>query len=293
MFVALTVDVDPDANRAVPGSTDAVSAGAEGGVRLEGCRVGLDWIVDAARQLGLPCTLFWEVRTLQRLQEDSPRALEGLRDARRVEHCCHGMRHEDFAGRDSGRPMDADRTREVIEEASRGFEEVFGNVPLGFRAPYCRLTDHLVDALAELDYRYDASRTVEPGDGRDLRPFRLDEGRSRLWEVPLCRWRDAGGEPISGYLWQMMESRRRAGDYLDMAAAVARKHPVGLLQFALHPWHLAVGEDGRWLSDRERRRNRTELECLLRGLLEMEKIRFTTVGAYLEGLAGECCRWKR
>jgi len=288
MFVAFTMDVDPDANRAVEGRPDAVTAGGEGGVRMDGCREGLEWIAEIMEQTGLPCTFFWETRTLLHLSESDPDLLDRLRDNTGFEHACHGLRHEDFSGKVSGQPLDADATRDTVEEAIQGFQKVFGERPEGFRAPYCRLTDDLISTLAETGFRYDASRTVELQKSIDLMPSHLTRKPRTLWEIPLCRWRDSEGQPISGYLWQLMEGRRTEDDYLTMLGEIADSYRTVLVQVALHPWHLRVRADGQRLSNQETRANREKLGSIIWGLLRMDGLHFSRVGNYLDGLSGEC-----
>lgn len=288
MFVAFTMDVDPDANRAREGRPDAVSAGSDDGVQMDACREGLEWIAEVLEQTGLPCTFFWETRTLLHLSEKDRDLLDRLRENTRLEHGCHGLRHEDFAGEVSGQPLDAGATREVVETASGGFEQVFGERPRGFRAPYCRLTDELIAALSEAGYRYDASRTVELRKGSDLLPTYLTRDPQNLWEIPMCRWRDSEGKPISGYLWQLMEGRRPEDDYLDMIGDIAKRYRTVLVQLALHPWHMHIRADGHRLSNSEARKNREKLGSIIWGLLRMDGLHFSKVGDYLDGLSGEC-----
>jgi len=288
VFVAFTMDVDPDANQAVKGRPDAVSAGSDDGVRMDACREGLEWIAQVMEQTGLPCTFFWETRTLLYLSESDRNLLNRLRDNTRFEHACHGLRHEDFAGKVTGEPLDAEIARDTVEKASEGFRQVFGKRPQGFRAPYCRLTEELIKALAGAGYRYDASRTVELTKGIDLMPFHITQEPRPLWEIPLCRWRDSQNKPISGYLWQLMEGGRPEDDYLDMIGDIAERYRTVLVQVALHPWHLRVLADGQRLGNSEARKNREKLGSIIWGLLRMDGLHFTKVGDYLDGLSGEC-----
>ena len=69
LCVAVTADVDPDANRACPGRVDAVSPASGGKVAcLEACAAGLEALAAVLERLGIPCTFFWEARSLQTLR---------------------------------------------------------------------------------------------------------------------------------------------------------------------------------------------------------------------------------
>ncbi len=111
---------------------------------------------------------------------------------------------------------------------------------------------------------------------RPLVPRRLSE--PDLWEVPLCGSRDGAGRPISGYLWQLLEGGRQPNDYVRMARALRGPSAGGLLQVALHPWHLLVSAAGRPLE----RDGLALVERVLDGLAGLDGVEAATVGGYLE-----------
>ncbi|MHC4787632.1 MAG: polysaccharide deacetylase family protein [Planctomycetota bacterium] len=280
LFVALTVDVDPDANRPRAGRPDAVSAGHGEGVALGACFEGLSALAALLGERCLPAAFFWEGRALRELSARQPDLLGRLRAGAAFEHGCHGHRHEDFAGRDSGMPLDVAATRQVLREAGHAFEAAFGTAPRAFRAPYCRLTPALKGVLAEMGYLYDASITRCPSAGWRMRPYRLADS-PELWELALCRWADRRGGPISAYLWQMFEGKRRPRDYAQMVADLAGRFGGGLLQIALHPWHLMVGADGRPLAEPGGPAPLARLRELLSAIAETQSVAFTGASAYL------------
>jgi hypothetical protein len=281
LFLALTADVDPDANRAVPGRADAVSAGGPAGeVSVAACGDGLRILLDVLAERNTPATLFWEGRTLDRLGAEADSPVVRARADPRIEHGCHGWRHEDFAGKVSGRPLDAHETRSVLARAAQAYEAFFDAPPRAFRAPYCRLTPHLAASLEEAGYRYDASATRRPSAQWALRPYR-PKGAGSLWELALCRCADRAGRPISGYLWQLFEGRREARDFVDLAGSLRGSCGGGLLQLALHPWHLVVGEDGRPFDTQARLRALDGLRAVVDGLVRLPGLAFTSAGEYL------------
>jgi hypothetical protein len=274
LFVALTLDVDPDANRPEPGRPDAVSPGGE--ARWDACLDGLERLTARLAERPVPATFFWEGRALQEAARRRADLLERLRENPRFEHGTHGMEHEDFTGEDTGVRPGAAETREAIERVGAAYREAFGAAPLGFRAPYCRLTSDLIRALQEAGYRYDASRTVRASGTEPLVPRLLS--KPGLWEVPLCRSRDGDGLPISGYLWQLLEGSRRPGEYVEMARALRGPCAGGLLQIALHPWHLVVSAEGNPLE----RDGPALVGRVLDGVAALDGVQTTTVGGYLE-----------
>ncbi len=279
LYVALTVDVDPDANRPEPGRTDAVSAGAGGRVSLRACRQGLEALAALLEELHLPCTLLWEARSLRVLARTAPRLVHSLVENKACEHGCHGLRHEDFAGRDSGLPIGGQQTLEIMQEATRIVTGETGRRPAGFRAPYCRLTPGLRRALAALGYSYDATLMRTPGSHWPLTASRLRGTDGRVWELALPRGRDRSGRPITGYLWQLLEGRRRPEDHVEFAARAAGMCSGGLLQVALHPWHLLVSARGAAV--RSAGSGASDLRAVLCGTGSLPAVRFATASAYL------------
>lgn len=283
LYLAVTADVDPDANRAVEGREKPITPGMEGDVRLSGVVDGLRRLADLLLEGDWPATLFWEGRTLEVVARRKPDLLNRLRKSPLLEHGCHGMYHRDFAGEDTDVPLDAEATRGALREACAAYREHLGGEPDLFRAPYCRLTDELIDALWELEFRCDASRTAV-GPGRDLLspyPLRREGGRT-LWEAPLCRWQGPGGRAMDAYLWPLLEGKRGPDDYAHLLDEVAEACPGGLLQLALHPWHLCVGQDGAEWPGERRRCSLERVEAVLRAAAGRGDVEFCTLGGYLE-----------
>jgi peptidoglycan/xylan/chitin deacetylase (PgdA/CDA1 family) len=282
LYVAVTADVDPDANRPVRGRSDAASAGHPGGeARFDGCLEGLRALVEVLGEMSLPATLFWEARTLQALARLDAGLVERTAGADSFEHGCHGFRHEDFAGKQTGLRLSRDEARAVLERAGAVLHSVLGVHPRAFRAPYCRLTEELADGLVELEYLYDASITRDPDPEWGLRPYVLRK-EPEMWELALCRGRDGRGRPISTYLWQLFEGNRPVADYVDLIARLRGRCPGGLVQIALHPWHLIVGENGVPLAGRGLCSPVCSLRHLLQEVRELDGVAFTTAGTYLE-----------
>lgn len=282
LFLALTVDVDPDANRPQPGQADAVSPGhPPGEAKFEGCVEGLYVLLRMLEEMSLPATLFWAGRVLEQVVMRDPDVTHRARHNPSLEHGCHGHLHEDFAGKVSGIPLGLDQTRAVLQRARKLFPPVFRSEPRGFRAPYCRLTPELIQALVQEGYAYDTSVTRRPSAEWRLRPYRL-QGAPELWELALCQSKDRQGKPMSGYLWQLFEGNRHVDDYVHFISSLRTSYPGGLLQIALHPWHLVMSKDGRPFSAERAASAAAGLKQLLQEAAQMDGVTFTTAGAYLD-----------
>ncbi|MBM4050554.1 MAG: hypothetical protein FJ279_36120, partial [Planctomycetes bacterium] len=94
LYVALTLDIDPDANVAVAGRVDAVSPPVEKGeARVEATHRGLEIACEALRRHEIAATFFYEARTAQMLAQRGAK-LTALSEGHEV--ACHSLKHEDF-----------------------------------------------------------------------------------------------------------------------------------------------------------------------------------------------------
>ncbi len=222
--VAFTVDVDRDVNMACQGEICAVSNGGER-PRFTSSAMGLERISHLLDEMGVKGTFFWEGRTAEVLSEGMD--LVGL--MRGHEIALHGYDHEDFAGKETGLPLDLESTKNVLDKGTAALDRVFGKGARGFRAPYQRVTEVLLDELQARNFLYDSSDTVELVDGK-VRPYRNKNG---LPEIPVIWSRDGRGKKIVSYLWPYHEGKRQISDYLDLVDGFQD----GLLVIATHSWH--------------------------------------------------------
>ncbi|MFP4029318.1 MAG: hypothetical protein ACLFWL_16140 [Candidatus Brocadiia bacterium] len=280
-YVALTVDVDPDANSPVGGRPDAISRGQSGRVKTRASREGLRIIRNICHELSIPVCLFWEARTLRLFNKLTPALLEDVLSENDWEHALHGFRHEDFAGEVSGQPLGSDETFRILHKATDIVTSLTKRNISAFRAPYCRLTEPVKNALIKLGFAYDASLTQTLGTDSKLKPLCLATRDSApLFELPLCRGTDQSGHPISCYLWQLFEGNRQPDDYMYLVEETLRLCPGGLLQIALHPWHLKVNSKGE-PTGKEDSPFATIFQQLLEGIKGLSTVRFTTPGKFL------------
>ena len=243
-----TVDLDRDANLAVPGSIAAGSEDRGGGnaPRFASAERGLSMLLDILDELGMKATFFIEGRTAETIDCS---CLHG--------HCIglHGYDHEDFTGESTGVPLDEDSIGEILR---RGFDAVSDAVstPVCFRAPYMACNDALLDAVKDLGIRHDSSfysDGVRP-------PYALPNG---ITEHPVPKGRDGSGKPIAMYLWPLHEGRRDPSDYIGFASSAD-----GDLIIADHTWHMAERRNGI-LSEEERKENVSRTRDTLAGILDL------------------------
>ena len=278
--VAITLDIDPDANRAVPGRVDAVSPPVEEGqARFDAVADGFRSALDTLASLGIPATLFFESRTARQLAE---RGLDLPALCRGHEVACHGREHEDLLGTESGRPLSRDEIREALSQSVVEIEQVTGVRPTGFRAPYTRVNDTVLAVLAELGFAYDSSITRRAGSEWPLAPYAVGQAPTSHWGVPLPSFRDDRGKCMSCYLWPLFEGKREPAEYVTVAARCAERFPGGIFQFALHPWHILVDEKGRPFTPSQVGRNREAMTEILTRVSQLEGVVMEALGTCLD-----------
>jgi len=248
--VAFTVDVDRDVNLACQGDICSVSNGGKH-PRFDSSARGLELIANLLEEMGVKGTFFWEGRTAEVLSERMD-----LKDVmRRQEVALHGYDHEDFTGKETGILLDRESTGTILDKGSEVLDRAFGKGKRGFRAPYQRTTDVLLDELRARNFLYDSSDTVELVDGK-VGPYRNKNG---LPEIPVCWSRDGRGKKIVSYLWPYHEGKRPIADYLDLVDGFQD----GLLVIATHSWHPVESYCSGIRTKDDTNRDMTDLRTLL------------------------------
>ncbi|MEK7788609.1 MAG: polysaccharide deacetylase family protein [Planctomycetota bacterium] len=280
MYVAISLDIDPDANSAVEGRHDALSSPIEyGEIRVDACKKGLQKIFELLEKYDIDSTLFYEARTAQMLIEGGmylPKLSE------RHEIACHSLKHEDFLGKVSGIPMEEKSIEESIDKAKEILAKIFGREIKGFRAPYTRINRTVVKVLEQLGFQYDSSETATLGTGWAGKPYPLEAFDSSLLELALPSFRDANGKKMSSYLWAIFEGRRIFGEYIDAVVQAQDRAKQGLFVFSIHPWHLFVDCRGNQFGKDRVRENAENLESIFSQLKQMQGIRILRQDKFME-----------
>lgn len=279
LYVAISLDIDPDANRAVQGRQDALSSPVEHGtIRAEACRRGLQRILELLDIYDIDATLFYEARTAQML------VAEGMnlpKLSERHEVSCHSLKHEDYLGTVSGVPMEEESIEEAITQAKKILENIFKRALKGFRAPYTRINQAVVRVIERLGFQYDSSETVAMGAEWKGRPFPLAKYDSDLLELALPSLQDSKGQKMSSYLWTIFEGQRVSGDYTDAALRARDTAKGGLFIFSIHPWHLHVDYQGKPFPEEQVTKNWENLESILSQLKQMQGVQIIRQDEYL------------
>jgi peptidoglycan/xylan/chitin deacetylase (PgdA/CDA1 family) len=226
--------------------------------------VGLPRLVDLFADHEIPLTCFvpgWVIDTY-------PDAVECILRPGRNEIAHHGHLHL------SPNQHSLDAQRRELEEGTRRIEQVTGNPPRGYRAPYYAASRHTFDLLIEGGFDYDSSLFAD-----DV-PILLDSGRGSLVELPVPASVDDYNQYVSS----------RAFDYLMKVSAPRQALEVYQAEFDamwelgglwVTAWHPAVsGRPAPALAVRD----------LIEHMLGKGEVWFATLGeiaAYVRRLIAE------
>lgn len=216
--LCVTIDFDRDVNRAVAGRREAV-CGTDMCHRCGSSAEGAAVLSEIMDDLNVRGTFFAEASTLE---------LAGSSSVSGHEVALHGYDHEDFSGHVSGMPMEEEEIRDVMERSVDKVKDLTGAVPKGFRAPYMKVYEPLMNTLQEYGIEYDSSEYSNIG--RSVMPYR----KWGITEIPVPKGKDASGRTIAAYLWPMHEGHRIPRDYIEMAAGIEE----GVFVIATHTWHM-------------------------------------------------------
>lgn len=273
LFVALSLDVDPDYNRAVKGRIDSLSYPPERGlVKIDAAQRGLEETLQLLELLGkIPATLFFEARTARMMAEKGP--VKTITAGHEIG--CHSHRHEDFLGTTSGIPIPRAQAREIIAESMDILNGIFERKITGFRTPYLRTNRELLFLLGEMGFRYDSSIINDC-----IRPFYMEP--ASLWELTVASLRADSGRRITSYLHPLFQMKIDTEEYVRAVGSLAQKVNGGLFILAFHPWELFADHSGKTLSAEDSMQRLGKLEDVLKGLEATPGVRFVQLGQYLD-----------
>lgn len=274
LFVALTLDIDPDSNRAIKGRIEAISYPPEKGrIRVEATHRGLIETLQLLEYLDIPASLFFEARTAQLLSEKEA----GIKTlTARHEIGCHSHRHEDFLGITSGMPISRTHAEDIISKSMDILNGIFNRKIVGFRIPYLRINRELLSLLGEMEFRYDSSIISDC-----IRPFYTNQ--ASLWELTIASLRSDSGRRITSYLHHLFEGKRDVEEYVWTIASLAQRIRGGLFILAFHPWELFVTPSGRTLDTEDSLKRLEKLGDMLQRLKATPNLEFVTLEQYLAG----------
>ena len=282
--VVFTVDVDRDAAEIIPGEAAGGTKFLDhvGKPRFHYTIPGFYDLLKVLNRMKIPATFFVEGETaseMHKLSHDDREALKELVRQGGHEIGCHGHAHEDYTGFNTGVKLGHGEISNSMNSAIGAIKHLFGDAPKGFRAPYMRSNDDVLK-MAKKHFSYDSSsyshaRVVAEHDGLPV----LHVSKTK---IPTTRNGKTLKSEITGYLWPLMERRRKAGDYVKLARHAADNG--GVLVLATHSWHHSYSHDrGFPFSKEEVYDNWNALNKVLKSIKGMHgvKVEFVTASRAL------------
>ncbi len=225
-----TVDLDRDVNIPIPGTSVAGSMDRGNGTapRFESTAKGTELLVEMLDSLGIKCTFFAEARSL--MNSGASSFVDGH------EVAMHGLDHEDYSGEKTDFMMDYGEMRDTVERAISIIRDCTGTQPKGFRSPYMMPNEDMLEFLNEYGIKYDSSyyHYIE----EQMSPYRLDCG---LMEIPVPKFNDVCGKPITSYLNPLHEGSRKPDDFIRLKDVMKD----GVFIVATHSWHICETMKGK------------------------------------------------
>ena len=109
----------------------------------------------------------------------------------------------------------------------------------------------LMELLNETSFEYDSS---------------FEEGKTlesnNMKEVALSVGKDARGNKISGYLWQLMEGKRQVEEYVKLVQE-AKQEASKPIVLATHSWHSHYSIEKGWLEEKQAKENLKKIKEML------------------------------
>ncbi len=248
-FAVMSVDLDRDYPIPKHGQIEAVSKVMADTPENPSCTAtfaGLEFLLDLFDDYGIKAIFFIEASLLNKLAENK----ELLDRVKKHDIGNHGLSHEDFTGEHTGIPLVSKQIESILRHAINTTEQ-FLKRPTGFRAPYLHFNNLVASVVSNL-FSFDSSITIKQV--KSLKILGFDE--LAIPELPLTTSRDQNGNPISTYLWQLLEGNRPIDDYLDLYREQSLNPNIPYTVFALHPWHIPYHVGQNRLSETQMRRNK-------------------------------------
>ena len=246
--LCFTVDVDRDVNECVPGRRDAISKGFDS-ARFTSSEKGADLLLDLLDEIGVKATFFVEARTLMSIDSsfgDNEIAM-------------HGFDHEDMTGEVSRIPLSDDDLDDIMITSIATIRDGTGCSPKGFRAPYMRTDDNVMNALARCGMSYDSSLYADIN--KEFMPYDIGNG---MKEIPVPVGTDDSGKKIFAYLWPMHEGKRSPDEYVRMSNIIEN----GVFVIATHSWHITESINDGKLDNERVKKNLDNIKEIITSILD-------------------------
>ncbi|MHA1399551.1 MAG: polysaccharide deacetylase family protein [Candidatus Heimdallarchaeaceae archaeon] len=247
---------------------------------IEGTKRAFSPLMSFLTENEIPTTFYFEGRTIQYYVQQSPEVIETLQQPL-FEFGNHGYDHEDFLGIETNEPLTKTEEYLCIRNSKEEIEKTFNKKIIGFRAPYMRLSEHTLQILVDLNYKYDSSTYIESI--KAITPFLKYK---KLWEFPVIKTpKKSSMNGMYTYLWPMFEGSRRGEEIIHNYKTLIHNSDSNssYISINLHSWHFAYNiKQNKYLSEKEININIKLFQNVLFALQDIDDVIFSTPRKYLQ-----------
>jgi peptidoglycan/xylan/chitin deacetylase (PgdA/CDA1 family) len=164
-----------------------------------------------------------------------------------------------MTGEVSGIRLSDDALNKIMLTSRDIIKDRTGSKPKGFRAPYMRTDERIMNTAANAGAVYDSS--LYGSIGATFGPYDLGNG---MKEVLVPSGTDSNGKKITAYLWPMHEGTRKHNEYTEMADVLKD----GVFVVATHSWHIVETRSDGMMGADQRKRNIENIRKIITELLD-------------------------
>jgi peptidoglycan/xylan/chitin deacetylase (PgdA/CDA1 family) len=246
---------------------------------IKGTILGLKRLVSIFDNIRFPFNCFIEASIIEKLFEKYPEFIH-INENNKCDLGLHGLHHEDISGEQTGISFSRTQEENLLTQAIDTFVDFFGFNPIGYRAPYLKISANTYDILSEKKFLYDSSEIVTANSVPQIK-------FNKITEVPILRYK-TNSKPFISYLWTLFEGIRSLDklesiytEIIENTKNLIRKvnpdEPY-ILTLNLHPWHLAYSvRERQYITDKRINSNINSLMKISEMLNDIDGVFFVKI----------------
>ncbi|MFX0085539.1 MAG: hypothetical protein ACFFAU_07690 [Candidatus Hodarchaeota archaeon] len=246
---------------------------------IKGTVIGLKRLISIFENIKLPFNCFIEGSIIEKLFKEYPEFID-IKENFKCDLGLHGLYHEDISGEQTGISFSRKDEEKILTQAVNTFENLFEFTPIGYRAPYLKISQNTHDILSEKKILYDSSEIVTT----DLIP---QIKFNKIAKIPIPRYK-INSKPFISYFWTLFEGIRSLNNLLSIYTEIiensknlvknTNSNEPYILTLNLHPWHIAYSvREKRYTSARRIDSNINSIMKILKALNNIDKVSFVQI----------------
>lgn len=291
VYIAICLDIDRDAPFPIHGVSHGVCLPYHNlsskiwknptNFTLEATVIGIKKLFKIFEELKYPFSSFIEASIIETLIKEVP-GFDKINNNMNCDLGLHGLYHEDLSGEQTGIKFSRKEEESILNQACNIFENSFGIPPIGYRAPYLKISDNTLDLLSEKKFQFDSSQVITS----NIIP-QVDSGL--ISKIPVLRY-ETQHKPFISYFWTLFEKIRPEEEIISLYTEIIEKTKKTIknsdspyvLTLNLHPWHIAYSvNEKRYLDNADIEYNIESLIRILKSISKINNISFVKISEIL------------